>query len=515
VTPAESVPEPRPGLRRALSMRGALIVAVVAPMLIVVSSVVLFGLWALERQIEARMQDDVELVARALRLPVAHALERGQTGTVMQALRSAFEIRRVYGAQVFDAQGDPIASLGTATADDADGRRVALTEAGQTVGEYGSVDGEVRYSYFVPLADVWGQPLGLLQVTRARSDVQAAQADVRRLALLGILAGTVLVLLVVLGGHHRFVGAPIASLTRSMGRVREGDRSHRATPSGPLEVARLGRTFNAMLDSMRTAREELASKRLEQARLRVELANAEKRALLGDLAGGVAHELGSPLTVIDGRAQILLRAPDAPGSVHDAARSIRHQVGRMEATLRQLLSFGRSGTGRRRRVELSEVVRRALAAASEEAATGEVTLRTEGPDAGCTADLEPHRVEEAVVNLVRNACQASPGGTVVVRWDADDMGLRIDVHDDGPGVPEHLAPRVFEPFFSTKSAGVGVGLGLCVSADIVAEHGGELSLVPSSLGGAGFRITVPRNGSSAPDRGVPDRDTAEPVPRDH
>jgi hypothetical protein len=150
---------------------------------------------------------------------------------------SALEIRRFYGAHVYGPGGGRLASFGAGLPDEPPQRLAELAETGDRVGEYGETAGRRVYSYFVPLVDTWGQTLGILQITRRRRDIDESIQRLRFRTGSLFLLGMALVTVLVLRGHHRAVGGPLDGLRASMARVREGDRTHRATMAGPRELA--------------------------------------------------------------------------------------------------------------------------------------------------------------------------------------------------------------------------------------------------------------------------------------
>ena len=140
------------------------------------------GLWllnALEAQLEHRLQGEVEMVARALQLPLSRALQRSGTSAVQTALDSAFAIGRVYGAYVYDERGDLIASSAARKPNEQALRAGQLVQDGERAGQYDDVDGRQVYSYFVPLSGSGSEPLGLLRVTRKKSNVENYLSDLR------------------------------------------------------------------------------------------------------------------------------------------------------------------------------------------------------------------------------------------------------------------------------------------------------------------------------------------------
>ncbi|WP_290651592.1 ATP-binding protein [Aquisalimonas sp.] len=473
------------------SLRWALILRVLLPLLVAMSLVTVAGLRTMESAIETRMKEDVELVARAIRLPISDSLERGEQGNVRQALESVFRIGRVYGAYVYDDAGDLVAAVG-AVNPTPESRELADRAAdGERSGDYEQIQGQEVYSYFEPLTDSSGRISGLLQVTRRESDFRD---DIERLRLQAVAfmgaAGGVITLLV-LWGHRGAIGRHLAGLTRSMARIEAGERDHRAVAEGPKEVRSMSTAFNTMLNSMEAAEQEIARRRSEQARLEDELRHAEKLAAIGRLAAGVAHELGTPLSVIDGKAQRALRQADSESRQHRALEQIRSEVARMEHIVRQLLEFARSASRQLRWTRVGDLTGAALSSLEDVLHDHGASVQVRGEMPGPEIYVDPVRIEQVLVNLLRNALQA--GATQLgVDWSEDNGWITVCVDDNGPGVAEDIRPRLFEPFFTTKTVGKGTGLGLAVVHGIVTEHGGGIAIEQSPDGGARFRVKLPR-----------------------
>lgn len=473
------------------SLRLSLIGGVVLPLLLAVGGVSFFALQAIERQARLQMEEDVQLVARALQLPLGRALERGRTGTVDKALESAFNINRVYGVYIYDAGGALVSAAGTYELRSDEERLSDLAERGSQ-GEYEEIGGRSVYSYFVPLTSASGRVNGLLQVTRRASDIQQYLAGLRWKAG-GFLLMTMLFLTVlVMYGHHRAIGQPLNHLSDTMAQVERGELESRARPQGPKEIASLGAALNTMLESITSARKEIVQRRRTQVKLERRLQWAEKLAAIGQLSAGIAHELGTPLSVIDGKAQRALRIDDLPGAVAGALESIREEVRRMEHIIRQLLDFGRRNAMEQRPISMDRLVhmvRDGLSQASREA-TVTVDVVENGP--APVVNVDPTLMERALANLVSNAVDAAREA-VRISWYTDTDHVGFLVEDDGPGVDADVASRIFDPFFTTKDVGKGTGLGLAVVHGVVDEHGGRIEVERSALGGAQFRVALPRS----------------------
>ncbi|MFO7983440.1 MAG: ATP-binding protein [Desulfuromonadales bacterium] len=483
---------------RGLSLRVSLLLFLVLPLIGVLSLAGYFSLQRLEQEVEKRMQEDIELIARAIRGPLEYSMEQGREGSIEKALSSVFRFGRVYGAYVYDKDGKRIASSGPSEPVVGTRHLAELAAEGDRKGEYRhEADGQQVYSYFVPLSDSGGLNTGLLQLTREGSDFKNYINQVRHQALVLLILLSLLLLGIVVYGHHRLIGRNLGLLVRSMSRIEGGDRDHRASFSGPREIRQLTQGMNAMLDSIERSERKLDSQRQEQAQLERRLQQSEKMAAIGQLAAGVAHELGTPLSVVSGKAQRMQRRNELPEIATTEFREIRDAVQRMEHIVRQLLDFGRGNGLRLRPTAFADIAECAASQVRDEAAGKGVALTVTGPRPSPVLPIDRVRLEQALVNLVRNAVQATgPGGQVYLEWfdRTGEIGFRVT--DDGPGVPEENHARLFEPFFTTKPVDQGTGLGLAVAQAAVRDHAGRLEVDRSDLGGASFSIIIEKTEDS-------------------
>lgn len=482
-------------MKRFVSLSGSLwaglIIYTLVPMGLLTAGGAWWGLRTFERQVEQQMRRDLELVAGAIERPLSHALLREREGGVAEALKAAFEMSEVYGAYLYDADGRPLSEPLT---DDGGMRREQATRhaaAGRTHGEFGRAGGRDVYSHFVPLTDAGGQITGLLQLTRERSEFSR---NIRALRIRGaglFFSAFLALSLMVVAGHHRAFGRHMQALSESMTEVANGNRSHRHDPGGANEFDSLGSHFNQMLDTLEAAEEEIETRRSSEKELQQRLVHAEKLAALGALAAGVAHELGTPLSAVDARAQRALRCPDLTPETSAALHAIRDESARMGHIIRQLLDFGRRNPAQPRLVDCVELAHRAVAAVEVEAEPNQTKFRVESPEQPVRTAADPVRIEQALVNLLRNALQANPGGEIglSVRLSQNEVCFRVT--DQGPGVSAEAIPKLFEPFFTTKAVGEGTGLGLSVVHGIAGEHGGRVRLMPSQAKGACFEFSIP------------------------
>lgn len=466
------------------NLRLVLLVQVAFPVLLVLAGILVIGLYMVGQFIEERMQRDLQQVARTIHLPVSQALERQDLEQLQNSMASVFGITEVYGAYLFDAEGKRLSSFGVVNP-----TREQATDALEQIvqgefAQYERIRGRDVYSFFMPLFDATGQPNGLLQVTRRRSDIDRELTQLRYWAWGGFALVSLMILGVITYSHQRAIETPLQRLLESMRRVSRGDRHHRAAQSGPVEISQLAKGLNGMLDAIEQAEENEAQQRAAREQMAERLRQTETMAALGQLSAGVAHELGAPLTVVDGRASRLARRLEDERDIKEL-NEIRQQAARMTSIIQQLLSFGRSSRATMRELDVALLLDRAESLLSDQ---GYHIRQLKGPSA--TVKGDSLSLEQALVNLLRNACQACPDGPVELSWQLDQH-LHIHVDDGGPGIAAEQQTQIFDPFVTTKAPGEGSGLGLAIVKRVMREHQGEIRVSQSPLGGARFTMILP------------------------
>ena len=218
---------------------------------------------------------------------------------------------------------------------------------------------------------------------------------------------------------------------------------------------------------------------------------ADSLAQLGEMAGGVAHELRNSLATLRGYLTLIERRPDED-SIADFLSEIRHEADHLERVLEDFLAFARPGTARVREFPLAPLL---LRAAADPALSG-VEVRVHGSPAGDAALRgDPQLLERAVRNLLHNAAQAEREagrqGPVDIRLDATAEGTEVAIEDRGPGLPPEIRGRLFHPFATGRPG--GVGLGLALAHRIVVLHGGRIRLEDRPGGGTRALLFFPRD----------------------
>ncbi|HKL50414.1 MAG TPA: ATP-binding protein [Wenzhouxiangellaceae bacterium] len=482
------------------SLRKQLIAYVLVPVAALTALIFWTTFVSVESLLENRLEKEIELVARSLRMPVEGALRDGDPERLRDALGAVSEIGRVYGAAIYDAEGRRIAVAGDAMPGRAEQIQAAeLVAVGEELGQYEEFAGRAVYSYFVPLSVSFGRIDALLQVVREESDIRLRMDRTRWLGLAAMVIGLGLILAVLLVGHQVALMRPVRLLLGDMRRVEQGDRNRRAQVRSPLELAQLAAGLNHMLDALDRAEAEVAQRREMELGLNERMRRHESQAALGRFSAGVAHELGAPLTVIQTDAHRLEQLMDKDVTDNQEGRRrlrrIGEQLSRTRQLVDQLMSLVREAPGQFEPLDLSAVVARAVEGARPEAESRDIALEYDPPAALFVPGLAV-RIEHAVLNLVRNAVQAA-NNRVRVQVGRRGDSVFVTVEDDGPGLEPERRETAFEPFRSERNSGRGTGLGLTIVRTVIEVHGGEIAVASSAdLGGCRFEIQLPIEGGA-------------------
>jgi signal transduction histidine kinase len=274
--------------------------------------------------------------------------------------------------------------------------------------------------------------------------------------------------------------APIQRLTEGVKAVAAGDLSRKVEVKRDDEIGLLAREFNAMAASLDR----------QQAALR----RAERLAAVGRISAQITHEIRNPLNAIGLNTELLAEEvaalPEATDEARQMLAAISREVDRLNAVTEHYLSFARASRAGVEVLELDELVSGLLDFLAPELAAGAVTAARE-----LAGDLPPIRGDEgrlrgAILNLVRNAREAMPGGgRITVRTRPFEGGVEVQVEDSGGGIPPGDLPRIFEPFYSTKER--GTGLGLAFTQQVVEEHGGTIQCQSTVGRGTVFTLRFP------------------------
>jgi two-component system sensor histidine kinase HydH len=228
--------------------------------------------------------------------------------------------------------------------------------------------------------------------------------------------------------------------------------------------------------------------------LRDEIARSQRLASLGSLAAGVAHEIRNPLSSIKGFATYFRdRYKDNPED-SGTAQIMIEEVDRLNRVISQLLELSRPSGLRLENMDLASIIRHVLVLTGEEAREKGLSLRADLPEKPVTALVDHDKIEQALLNIVLNALQASEsGGSVTVALKREPGGRAlVSVADTGKGISREDLPRIFDPYFTTKPS--GTGLGLAIVHKILEAHGGEIRAASEKGQGTTMEIYIPVEG---------------------
>jgi signal transduction histidine kinase len=353
---------------------------------------------------------------------------------------------------------------------------------------------------------VRGDVVGVIQLAEGPPDLRVHERRVVWVAVVTTLALSATMVIVTLLVGAWIVGRPITALISQARRVAAGDLGARSTPRHRDELGDLTRELNGMLDRLEAAAVEVRTSTEQRFSALEQLRHAERLTTVGRLATSVAHELGTPLNVVAGRARLVV---DEGGDAAAHARIIIDQTERMAKIIRQLLDYARRRPPLKENQQLERLIGDVLSMVQTLANKKGVTLRFSPETAKAPVVVDPTQIQQALTNLVVNAIQASrEGGEVDVSLRAarstrlaagrgggearEGDGFQVTVRDHGSGMPADVLARVFEPFFTTKPVGESTGLGLSVANDIVEEHGGWIQAASEPGRGSQFSMFLPR-----------------------
>jgi signal transduction histidine kinase len=435
---------------------------------------------------------EILTLGRSLATSLGNALRDRQRADIDETLRALESLEPKIFVHVHDVDAHEIAhSRGEAIdpAVESMARRAAISA-------HESVElGAERILYAAPLTSDGGAVIGAIVVARAIDDLKAdlGRTRWRLIAVVVAFVAVTVVSGVLLG--TAYITRPLATMLDGVAHVRDGDFKSRVPLARHDEIGALVDEFNAMVAALGDARQRIEHETEARIRLERGLQGIDKMVTIGQLSAGLAHEIGSPLQVLSGRAAALL-ARSADPETRRQAEILVEQTARITRIVEQLLSFGRRRPAVIAACDLARPVKAVLELLDGEARRRGVTLALHLEPGRHVIDADEDQLQQIVLNLVRNALAATPsGGRITVRVesapasDAAPRQVRLIVRDTGPGIPPELQGRLFEPFFTTRAAEGGTGLGLAVVRAIVTEHGGTIAA--TSGDGAEFTVSFP------------------------
>jgi signal transduction histidine kinase len=310
------------------------------------------------------------------------------------------------------------------------------------------------------------------------------------------LRGGVLVVLlglVVWAALRRLVFRPVADLMQGIERVATGESRAAVPVRSRDELGQVAAAFNRMTERLDEARQRVEAETGRSLELMRRLRQTESLAIAGKLCSSIAHEVGTPLNIIAGRAELMLRALPKESPLREDLDVIITQIDRISRMIRAALDPFRQREPERAITAPGSVTEGLRPLLQHFARSRGVTLAVSIPRDLPHVLVDPGHLQQVLINLLTNAIEATPAGgrveiTGVDRGDGGRPGVAIEVRDTGSGIPEEVLPRIFDPFFSTKPAREGAGLGLAICRDLIRSNGSEIEV--ASMPGKGTTFTV-------------------------
>jgi signal transduction histidine kinase len=455
------------------------------------------------------IQQDEENVIRGIRVGMrgfAHAVrvalrdiyaDHQNIAATQDFARAMAPRGNIHALIIYDLEAQPVAISSSLNFPDdfpdMDPARILELDPRPVLRNKTAMEGYIRdhrtfiYYRIEPIYSYRGEAVGAFVLARHGAGLVASIPE-RRNRILGTSAALALVLSVLVWVIvQRSIARPIHRLIERVREVGRGHWQQRIDISGKDEVATLAREFNLMSEELQNSYQRLMAEQAEKLRLEQELRRSERLASVGQLAAGLAHEIGTPLNIISGRAEHLLRRPRSADEMKNNLQIIGSQSQRIAAIVRQLLDFSRRREPVFRQVDITALLNRVKDLVEHQIDKKNIRVKIAAPKALPSLRGDAELLQQVFINLYTNSIDSlKPGGSITIgvepsappekRLSANGAhhGVRIYFEDNGSGIaPENLG-RVFDPFFTTKDIGEGSGLGLSVVFGIIKDHGGEI-----------------------------------------
>ncbi len=372
---------------------------------------------------------------------------------------------------------------------DEDGERAVGTRVSQQVRDVVLVQGvdftgpayvvnENFSTRYKPLYDHAGQIVGSLYVgARQASFVKLLNEFNARISIIAL--GSILLAVMIAIPISRSITRPIERLVEAHEKVARGDRNATVPVEGTGEVTVLARSFNTMVETLRTAEQQLIQ--------------SEKLASVGQLAAGVAHEINNPLGTILLFSDIMYKELPSDDSRRDDLQMIISESKRCKTIVSDLLNFARQNEVLAQNTDINALLSQTIEEIEIQPIFEEVRIIPQLEPALPNIQADPAQLKEVFINIMTNAAEAMAEGgslTIATAPTTDEM-IKITFQDTGCGIPEENLSKIFTPFFTTKPIGRGTGLGLAIVYGIIKMHRGQI-YVDSEMGvGSTFTITLP------------------------
>jgi signal transduction histidine kinase len=291
----------------------------------------------------------------------------------------------------------------------------------------------------------------------------------------------------------RKISGPVTILLDGVKQVAAGDLGTKIKVDSGDEIGQLALAFNDMTGKLKLHMEEIDKAHSEVLKTQKQLLQSEKMAAIGQLAAGLAHEIYNPLNVISGFTEVLIKQGNYTEAGKRHLEEIYRETGRCQNLIAELLRFAKPKKSGRDLSDIGVMLGETASLVQAQAKTQGVVVTVDIPEGLPAVMADKDQMKQVFLNLLLNACQAMPsGGDLNIRTYVQAGSLAVDIRDTGVGIKAQDIQNIFNPFFTTKAE--GTGLGLALSFAVMESHGGAINVKSEEGKGALFTLTLPLPG---------------------
>lgn len=453
-----------------------------------------------EDALRTTMQNEVRAHAYTLQIALEEHYAAGREIGAEQLIGRLVANPGLYNVILFDQTGAPAFPL-EQSRDRSGSRDASVAQAiaaRRMIERLHRVNGSECFSLIMPIRMGAGRQ-GAFEInqplTSVEADISSAQFDYLASRMLSV----VLMLLIVVAIMTYGLARPIKKLLECVRAIGRGDLSSRILLSSKYgEISELATEFNRMAEQLAQQRDAAAREAAQRLALERELRHRDRLSLLGRMAASIAHEMGTPLNVIDGRVAQLQETADAPVELKQRNLTIiRTQVQRIARFVRQILNLAHPQQLHRGPIDLNALLAAIIELLEAEARRSRVEIEFLA-GSPVEVDADQDLLQQVFLNICLNGIQAMKDGGRLKIEIAQEEAMKdgrpyiaVRISDTGQGIAAEYLEQIFDPFFTTKDVGEGTGLGLALTQQIVEEHGGWIEAANGENGGAVFSVFLP------------------------
>jgi signal transduction histidine kinase len=453
-----------------------------------------------------RQQNDAERMAQLIRESVNVAYRSEGHEGIVKAIRTqsvetgTLRYRWVWFDVSLNEPSRPAVSMN-------DLGKILSGQMGSVVSNHGGENQMHTYYPIDVVSDDGTTRKGAIEVSDPLDVAELKAWETVKTAVTAVAIMTLVCFVVVAWAGIRMIGRPLSRLVKQTELIGEGVYDSPIQLKSRDEFAELGAALNKMSAKIVEQQDRIQSESAARVATQEQLRHADRLKTVGRLAAGIAHEIGTPLNVVSGRAGLIRSGKLSASELTESAAAIQQESNRIASIVRQLLDFARPSAPQRRLFDLQPVVAETLKLLQTMANKAQIQVELLADrNAGCEVYADESQIRQVITNLLVNAIQATDeGGRIQVSIANADAGMDstcstpmvcVSVADNGCGMDEDTREHVFEPFFTTKDVGSGTGLGLSISHGIIEEHGGRIEVESQPGEGSTFRVYLPKKQAS-------------------